>query len=89
MATDILLGLLKELAVQRKDDLKIIIMSTTIDVDLFLNFFLGSVLEEVEGRAYKVLVLYLPQPPGEDTIVETILQVYLAGRSGKHPCLCV
>ncbi|KAL8922922.1 MAG: hypothetical protein Q9208_004884 [Pyrenodesmia sp. 3 TL-2023] len=82
-ATDILLGLLKELAVQRKDDLKIIIMSATTDADLFLNFFPGSVLEEVEGRAHKVLVSYLPEPPGEDTIVETILQVHLAGRSGN------
>ena len=60
-------------------------MSATIDADLFLNFFPGSVLEKVGGREHKVLVSYLQEPSEDinDTIVETILQVHLTGRSGN------
>jgi pre-mRNA-splicing factor ATP-dependent RNA helicase DHX15/PRP43 len=83
VATDLLIGLLKELAAKRKDDLKIIIMSATIDADLFLNFFPGAALEIVGGRAHNVLVSYLAEPPEEETLVETILQVHLTGRSGN------
>lgn len=81
--TDLLLGLLKELAAKRKDDLKIIIMSATIDAGFFLNFFPGSVLEEVSGREHQVLISYTPEPPEQDAIVETILQVHLSGRNGN------
>ena len=81
--TDLLLGLLKELAAKRKDDLKIIIMSATIDADLFLKFLPGSVLETVSGRTHKVSVSYLAEPPTDDTIVDTILQVHLTGRNGN------
>jgi pre-mRNA-splicing factor ATP-dependent RNA helicase DHX15/PRP43 len=81
--TDLLLGLLKELAARRKDDLKIIIMSATIDADLFLKSLPGSVLETVSGRTHKVSVSYLAEPPTDDTIVETILQVHLNGRNGN------
>jgi pre-mRNA-splicing factor ATP-dependent RNA helicase DHX15/PRP43 len=81
--TDLLLGLLKLLAARRKDDLKIIIMSATIDADLFLKFLPGSVLATVSGRTHKVSVLYLAEPPTDDTIVETILQVHLTGRNGN------
>ncbi|KAK1811937.1 DEAH-box ATP-dependent RNA helicase prp43 [Friedmanniomyces endolithicus] len=85
VATDLLLGLLKELAVQRHNDLKIIIMSATIDADLFGNFFPGSVVKMVSGREHKVLLSYLASPAQSsvDTIVETILQVHMFGRSGN------
>ena len=68
VATDLLPILLKGL--QRKGDLRIIIMSDTIDADLLLNFFLGSLLETFSGREHKVLVSYIAEPPAEDTIVE-------------------
>ena len=58
-------------------------MSATINADLFLNFFPGSVLETVSGRQHKVTVSYLEAPPDENTIVNTILQVHLVGRSGN------
>ena len=84
-ATDLLLGLLKRLIIQRKDDLKVIIMSATIDADLFSNFFPGSVVEEVKGREYKVLEKYLAKPPEDEiaTIVATILNVHLTGQPGN------
>ena len=45
-------------------------MPATIDADLFLNFFPGSVLETVRGTEHNVLVSYPAEPPEEDTIVE-------------------
>ena len=78
-----LLGLLKELATKRYDDLKIIILSATTDAGSFLKFFPGSVLETVSGGEHKVLVQYLAEPPDENTIVEIILQVHLIGQTGN------
>ena len=49
--TDFLLGILKCLLVKRKD-LKLILMSATINIDLFSNYFEGSVV-------FKVLILLL------------------------------
>jgi pre-mRNA-splicing factor ATP-dependent RNA helicase DHX15/PRP43 len=73
--------------VTRKDDLKIIIMSATIDATLFTDFFPGSVLETVSGREHKVLVSYLAEAVDSDhaisTIVDTILQVHLKERAGN------
>lgn len=73
VAIGLLLGLLKELTVKRRDDLKIIIMSAAADADLVVNFSPRSVLERDDGREHKVLVSYLPEPPEEDTIVETLM----------------
>lgn len=71
----------------RKDDLKIIIISATIDAVLFINFFPGLVLEIVGGREHKVLLLYLTKAVDSDaaisTIVNTILQVHLKERAGN------
>jgi HrpA-like RNA helicase len=79
MTTDviILLGLLKRLAVKRKEDLKMIIISATINQDLFLEYFPGAKLEEVEGRQHEVLVEYLPTAPQNiyHSIVSAISQV--------------
>ena len=58
-------------------------MSATIDADMFLNFFPGSVLENVSGREHEMLILYRENPPEENSIVETILQTHLCGSSGK------
>lgn len=60
ISTNSLLGLLKRLAQKRKD-LKIIILSATIEADL-LKFFSGSAIEKISGRAHKLVVSYLTQP---------------------------
>lgn len=81
--TDILLGLLKGL-VTKRDDLKVIIMSATIDAAKFRGFFPGSVVKEVRGRTYPVEVSYLPEPASDSVmaVVDTILQVHLRGEPG-------
>ncbi|OCH84806.1 P-loop containing nucleoside triphosphate hydrolase protein [Obba rivulosa] len=64
IATDILMGLLKSLA-KRRSDLKIIIMSATLDTSKFRSFFANSTTKEpapllkIPGRPYPIKTLYL------------------------------
>ncbi|KAH6633269.1 P-loop containing nucleoside triphosphate hydrolase protein, partial [Boeremia exigua] len=86
MATDLLLGLLKNLS--GKNDLKIIIMSATMDAQAFTNYFDRSALVEVPGREFKVHIKYTADPPqGEDKelemLLDIILQTHLMGQSGN------
>ena len=52
--TDLLLGRLKSLLNTRKD-LKVVIMSATINAKLFTDFFSGSNLMALQGREFPVL----------------------------------
>ena len=53
--TDILLALLKRLLqTTRSKDLKVIIMSATLDAKLSNDYYPGSKVELVEGRQHKV-----------------------------------
>jgi pre-mRNA-splicing factor ATP-dependent RNA helicase DHX15/PRP43 len=67
LATDILMGLLKEIA-KRRPDLKIIVMSATLDAEKFQRYFGDSEtnaiapLLKVPGRTFEVEVFYVPEP---------------------------
>ena len=52
--TDVLLGLLKQLHAKRPSDLRIIIMSATLDFGQFQNFFKGAQKTHIVGRQHKV-----------------------------------
>ena len=60
---DFLLGYLKEL-LRRRDDLKVIVTSATIDTARFSRHFDDAPVVEVAGRTYPVEVRY--RPPGEE-----------------------
>lgn len=49
LATDILMGLLKEI-VKRRPDLKLVIMSATLDAEKFQSYFTGSPLIKVRSQ---------------------------------------
>lgn len=51
--TDVLFGILKEVA-QRRHDIKIIVTSATMDSDKFSRFFGGAPVFQIPGRAFKV-----------------------------------
>ncbi|CAM9622282.1 unnamed protein product [Ectocarpus fasciculatus] len=55
--TDILFGLVRRLQPKRPD-LKVVVMSATLDVDLFRRFFRDSVSLHVPGRTHPVDVMY-------------------------------
>ena len=64
---DFLLGIVKCLVLQRKD-LRIILMSATINIDLFKNYFDGMApVIQVPGRLYPISLQYHAIPAVEDT----------------------
>ncbi len=56
---DFLLGLLKRL-LEKRDDLKLIVTSATIDTARFAAFFDGAPVIEIPGRAFPVECVYRP-----------------------------
>jgi HrpA-like RNA helicase len=75
--TDVLLGLLKRLHA-RRSDLKIVVMSATLDFGQFQTFFPGSKALAVEGRQHKVQTMYL-RTPEEDYLDAALLCVTQVG----------
>ncbi|KAL0277553.1 UNVERIFIED_CONTAM: hypothetical protein PYX00_004798 [Menopon gallinae] len=60
LQSDFLLGLLKCLLTKR-DDLKVVLMSATININLFYNYFQGvAKIIQIPGRLYPVKVVYKP-----------------------------
>jgi pre-mRNA-splicing factor ATP-dependent RNA helicase DHX15/PRP43 len=88
LATDILMGLLKSLA-KRRSDLKIIIMSATLDALKFQKYFgikEGSTapLFKVPGRTHPVEVFYTqePEPDYVEAAIRTVLMIHRAEEPG-------
>merc|ERR1712000_226169 len=77
LATDVLMGLLKEV-VLRRPDLKLIIMSATLDALKFQEYFDNAPLMEVPGRTHPVEIFYTPEPERDyvEASVRTVLQIH-------------
>ncbi|TPX54981.1 hypothetical protein SeMB42_g00059 [Synchytrium endobioticum] len=77
LATDILMGLIKEVSVKRKD-LKIVVMSATLDAGKFQKYFNGAPLLAVPGRTFPVEIYYTPEPERDymEASVRTVLQIH-------------
>jgi pre-mRNA-splicing factor ATP-dependent RNA helicase DHX15/PRP43 len=77
LATDILMGLLKEV-VKRRPDLKIIIMSATLDAQKFQSYFENAPLLAVPGRTYPVEIFYTTEPEKDylEASIRTVLQIH-------------
>uniref|UniRef100_A0A8H8CGF1 RNA helicase n=1 Tax=Psilocybe cubensis TaxID=181762 RepID=A0A8H8CGF1_PSICU len=88
LATDILMGLLKGIAKKRKD-LKIIIMSATLDALKFQKYFslrsdATAPLFKVPGRTHPVEVFYTqePEPDYVEAAIRTVLMIHRAEDPG-------
>ncbi|KAI9846552.1 MAG: DEAH-box ATP-dependent RNA helicase prp43 [Thelocarpon superellum] len=83
LATDILMGLLKEVAV-RRPDLKIIIMSATLDAQKFQKYFNHAPLLAVPGRTHPVEIFYTPEPERDyvEAALRTVLQIHATEPEG-------
>ncbi|KAJ7285946.1 P-loop containing nucleoside triphosphate hydrolase protein [Mycena rebaudengoi] len=88
LATDILMGLLKALA-KRRADLKIIIMSATLDALKFQKYFSIKATEtaplfKVPGRTFPVEVFYTqePEPDYVEAAIRTVLMIHRAEEPG-------
>ncbi|XP_048745743.1 putative pre-mRNA-splicing factor ATP-dependent RNA helicase PRP1 [Ostrea edulis] len=78
LATDILMGLLKEVAKQRAD-LKIIVMSATLDAGKFQNYFDNAPLMTVPGRTHPVEIFYTPEAERDylEAAIRTVVQIHM------------
>uniref|UniRef100_A0AC35TFQ7 RNA helicase n=1 Tax=Rhabditophanes sp. KR3021 TaxID=114890 RepID=A0AC35TFQ7_9BILA len=79
LATDILMGLLKEV-VQKRPDIKIVIMSATLDSGKFQEYFSSAPLMKVPGRTFPVEIFYTPEPEKDylAATVRTVKHIHLA-----------
>lgn len=78
LSTEILLSLLKDLSLQRKD-LKIVIASATINAKKFSNYFNGAPILNIPGRRFPVKIHYTKQPEANylQAVMTTIFQIHL------------
>ncbi|KAF8418072.1 pre-mRNA splicing factor ATP-dependent RNA helicase Prp43 [Tirmania nivea] len=83
LATDILMGLMKDIAV-RRSDLKIIIMSATLDAQKFQHYFHDAPLLAVPGRTHPVEIYYTPEPERDyvEAALRTVLQIHATEPEG-------
>jgi pre-mRNA-splicing factor ATP-dependent RNA helicase DHX15/PRP43 len=87
LATDILMGLLKNICKERSD-LKVIVMSATLDAEKFQKYF-GSEdspapLLKVPGRTHPVELFYTqePEPDYVEAAIRTVLYIHQAEEPG-------
>ncbi|KKA29806.1 hypothetical protein TD95_003085 [Thielaviopsis punctulata] len=83
LSTDILMALLKEIS-QRRSDLKIIIMSATLDAEKFQKYFNDAPLLAVPGRTHPVEIFYTPEPERDyvEAAIRTVLQIHASEPEG-------
>lgn len=83
LATDILMGLLKEVVI-RRPDLKLIIMSATLDATKFQRYFHDAPLLAVPGRTHPVEIFYTPEPEKDyvEAALRTVLQIHATEPDG-------
>lgn len=87
LATDLLMGLLKEVAL-RRPDLKIIIMSATLDAQKFQSYFAlrekEAPLLAVPGRTHPVEIFYTEKAEQDylEAALQTVLQIHATEPEG-------
>jgi pre-mRNA-splicing factor ATP-dependent RNA helicase DHX16 len=81
--TDILFGLVKDIA-RFRPDLKLLISSATMDAQKFSKYFDDAPIFNIPGRRYPVDVHYTPQPEANylAAAVTTIFQIHLSQPAG-------
>lgn len=97
ISTDVLLGLLKEIMLKRKD-LKVVVMSATLDAGKFQEYFgireegkngeegrlILPPLMRVPGRLHPVEIFYTPEPERDylEAAMRTVLQIHMCESEG-------
>eukprot|EP00049_Salpingoeca_infusionum_P025957 m.22832 g.22832 ORF g.22832 m.22832 type:complete len:700 (-) comp8428_c2_seq1:20-2119(-) len=77
LSTDILMGLLKEV-IARRDDLKVVIMSATLDAGKFQEYFNSCPRMDIPGRTFPVEIFYTPEPERDylEAAIRTAVQIH-------------
>ncbi|MXQ87323.1 hypothetical protein E5288_WYG007630 [Bos mutus] len=76
--TDVLFGLLKK-TVQKRQDMKLIVTSATLDAVKFSQYFYEAPIFTIPGRTYPVEILYTKEPETDylDASLITVMQIHL------------
>jgi pre-mRNA-splicing factor ATP-dependent RNA helicase DHX16 len=76
--TDILFGLVKDIA-RFRPDLKLLISSATMDAERFSAYFDDAPIFNIPGRRYPVEILYTKAPEADylDACIVTVLQIHI------------
>ncbi|KAI8347720.1 P-loop containing nucleoside triphosphate hydrolase protein [Mortierella sp. GBAus27b] len=77
LSTDILMGLMKEI-IKKRSDLKVVVMSATLDAGKFQSYFDNAPLMSVPGRTFPVEIYYTPEPESDylEAAIFTALQIH-------------
>jgi pre-mRNA-splicing factor ATP-dependent RNA helicase DHX16 len=81
--TDILFGLVKDIA-RFRPDLKLLISSATLDAEKFSKFFDGAPVFQIPGRRFPVDIFYTKAPEADylDAAIVTVLQIHVTQPAG-------
>ncbi|KAK9688177.1 DEAH-box ATP-dependent RNA helicase prp43 [Basidiobolus ranarum] len=83
LATDILMGLLKEIS-RKRPELKIVIMSATLDSKKFQEYWNDAPLLTIPGRTHPVEIIYSPKPEISyfEASIRTAVQIHRSEPEG-------
>lgn len=89
LATDVIMGLLMEVLPKRTKDseygeLKVVVMSATLDAEKFQSYFNDAPLLKVPGRTHPVEIFYTAKPERNyvEAAVRTTLQIHQCEKPG-------
>ncbi len=87
LATDVLMGLLMKVLSERKEkenELKVVVMSATLDAKKFQEYFDDAPLMKVPGRTFPVEVFYTAKPERNyvEAAVRTAMQIHTCEKPG-------
>uniref|UniRef100_A0A3P8R7H9 ATP-dependent RNA helicase DHX33 n=1 Tax=Astatotilapia calliptera TaxID=8154 RepID=A0A3P8R7H9_ASTCA len=91
--TDVLFGVVKTAQRRRKElnkiPLKVIVMSATMDVDLFSEYFNKSPVLYLEGRQHPIQIYYTKQPQSDylQAALVSIFQIHQVEAPSSHDIL--
>eukprot|EP01027_Heterolobosea_sp_BB2_P007010 GEZU01010492.1.p1 GENE.GEZU01010492.1~~GEZU01010492.1.p1 ORF type:complete len:707 (+),score=219.73 GEZU01010492.1:172-2292(+) len=83
LATDVLFGLFKEI-LKTRADLKLVVMSATLDAGKFQQYFDNAPLMSIPGRLFPVEIFYTPEPEKDylEAALRTVIQIHLCEPPG-------
>ncbi|CBZ26426.1 putative RNA helicase [Leishmania mexicana MHOM/GT/2001/U1103] len=85
---DVLFGLLKSIARQRDDSLKIVVMSATLNAEHFSKFWWDAPIGVVHGRMFPVTIMHTVEPQADyvEAAISTILLIHQTEPAGDVLC---
>eukprot|EP00123_Amoebidium_parasiticum_P017098 comp23708_c0_seq1/m.40778 comp23708_c0_seq1/g.40778 ORF comp23708_c0_seq1/g.40778 comp23708_c0_seq1/m.40778 type:complete len:1218 (-) comp23708_c0_seq1:134-3787(-) len=83
ISTDVMFGLLKQVA-RRRPDLKVIVTSATLDAEKFSTYFFSCPIFTIPGRTFPVEILYTKEAETDylDASLITVMQIHLSEPPG-------